>query len=171
MSISSLSRFTPEQLANAREELKADETLYRSLLAQGLSASQVGQEMVKRGHGERYVALLGRRLAPADPNPDNSTAPSPDLPAPGSEDKRRQDEKRRKGKESVDSFEQPPKPSPDSMQWFLGGLDYERDQQTGLAKWPLSFKRIEKDVKRPNKGDKPGAHPGSQKPEQPPTCA
>lgn len=63
-------------------------------------------------------------------NPDNSTAPSRD-----------------QAKEPLSK-----------MPWFMGSADMggyileaELDSRTGLAKWPLSFKRIEKDTKRPNK--------------------
>ncbi len=168
--IDPLSRFTSEQLAKAREELNADEALYRSFLDQGMSVAQVNEEMAKRGHGERYVGLLARRLAPAAKQPIDSdiekrrkTAGDPPAgtvmnPTP------------RAGKpEKVDSMDDGKPVDPGAMQWFLA---YEKDPQTGLAKWPLSFKRIEKDTKRPGKPANPtAAHPGDQKPEQPPTCA
>ncbi len=76
--------------------------------------------------------------------------------------------------EKVDSMDDGAKPDIDQQQWFLGSYSLEPvlDEHTGLAKWPLSFKRIEKDTKRPGKpGNPKTARPGDQKPEQPPTCA
>lgn len=64
------------------------------------------------------------------------------------------------------------KPKLNQMQWYMGSyaLELELDHE-GRAKWPLSFKRIEKDTKRPNKGgDGPVKHKGSPI-EQPPTAA
>lgn len=101
----------------------------------------------------------------SDPNPNDSNAPSHDLPMPGS------DNRKKKPAQNPNSYDQGKKPDINDMEWMLGGLDYERDQQTGLAKWPLSFKKLAKDVKLPNGKDaKPGAHPKDQKPEQPPTA-
>ncbi len=70
--------------------------------------------------------------------------------------------------EKVDSMDEGKPVDPASMQWFLA---YEKDPQTGLAKWPLSFKRVEKDVKGPGKPAAPNAtKPGKATPEQPPTA-
>lgn len=70
--------------------------------------------------------------------------------------------------EKVDSMDDGKPVDPASMQWFLA---YEKDPQTGLAKWPLKFQRIEKDVKRPNKVVGPDATKhGNPTPEQPPTA-
>ncbi len=70
--------------------------------------------------------------------------------------------------EKVNSMDDGKPVDPASMQWFLA---YEKDPQTGLAKWPLSFKRIERDVKRPGKPAAPNAtHPGKPTPEQPARC-
>lgn len=79
------------------------------------------------------------------PNPDNSTTPSSD----------------QVGR----------KPSIDDQPWFMGSytLELERDA-SGAAKWPLSFKRVEKDVKRPNKGGA-GPVPNTKVNDQPPTAA
>lgn len=106
-----------------------------------------------------------------DPNPDDSTVRSPHLADRGSKNQ----EKMAKNREGADSMDDDSdKPDIDNMQYYMGGLQVETDPQTGLAKWPLSFKRIEKDVKRPNK---PGNHrqnlkvgPDGKKMEQPPTC-
>lgn len=165
-----LSRFTPEQLARAREELKADEVLYRSFLDAGMTGAQANEEMAKRGHEARYLGLLARRVAPAarkepidtDIEKRRKTAGDPPAGAINNPTPRA-------GKpEKVDSMDDGKPVDPASMQWFLA---YEKDPQTGLAKWPLSFKRIEKDVKRPGKPPSPNAaHPRDQKPEQPPTC-
>jgi len=106
------------------------------------------------------------------PNPDNSNAPSNDLPQRGSKNQEKMTRKR----EGADSFDDDSaKPDLDSMQWQMGhALEAEIDPQTGLAKWPLSFKRIEKDVKRPNKPSNPRQEPkvgpDGKKMEQPPTC-
>ena len=62
------------------------------------------------------------------PNPDTDTAP-------------------------IDSDDVGKKPDLGKMSWYMGGLEPVTDKE-GLAKWPLSFKRIEKDFKRPNKGGK-----------------
>lgn len=173
----SLSDLTPVQLARAREDLKADEALYRSFLDQGMTTAQVASEMVKRGHGERYVSLLARRLAPTEARKEpidsdiekrRKTAGDPPAgtinnPTP------------RAGKpEAIDSMDDKPAKAPLSQQQWLLGERYEavHDPQTGLAKWPLSFKRIERDTKRPNKIAAPNAtKPGKATPEQPPTCA
>ncbi len=79
-------------------------------------------------------------------NPDNSTAPSPD--------------------------QSNHKKALDDMPWFMGcALEAELDPQTGLAKWPLSFKRVQKDVKLPNKPVNPSQDtPKNAKNEQPPTA-
>lgn len=58
-------------------------------------------------------------------NPDNDTAP-------------------------ISSYDQGKKPDLGQMKWYMGTVDVETDEE-GVAKWPLSFKRIEKDFKRPNK--------------------
>lgn len=56
------------------------------------------------------------------------------------------------------------------MPVFMGGLELAVDEQ-GIAKWPLSFKRIEKDTKRPNKtGDGPVKN-SDKATEQPPTAS
>ena len=88
----------------------------------------------------------------SSPNPINSTAPSRDHPMRGSDNA----ERKARG-EDVDSMDDDSaKPDLDDMAWMLGGdLDYERDPQTGLAKWPLSFKRIKRDVDKGKKGYEP----------------
>ena len=53
---------------------------------------------------------------------------------------------------------------------FMGELEMEVDEQ-GIAKWPLSFKRIQKDTKLPNKtGDGPVKN-SDKATEQPPTAS
>ncbi len=99
------------------------------------------------------------------PNPDNSNAPSRDLPMRGSKTQ----EKRQNG-QKPDSVDQGKKPNINDMQWQLGyALEPILDEHTGLAKWPLSFKRLSKDVKQPL-ATKPSTKPGNAKPEQPPTA-
>ena len=75
--------------------------------------------------------------------------------------------------EAPDTIERTAHPDLSKVQWLLGEMEPILDPHTGLAKWPLSFKRIEKDTKRPNKGkSSPDAtKPGDAKPEQPPTAA
>ncbi len=107
----------------------------------------------------------------ADPNPGNSNAPSRNLPMRGSDN---QEKQTKPGAKKVDSMDQGDKPNLDDMQWYMGSfaLTPILDEHTGVAKWPLSFKRIEKDNKRPNKG-KPSpdaTKPGDGKQEQPPTA-
>lgn len=108
-----------------------------------------------------------------DPNPDDSNAPSSDLPQRGSKNQEKMTQ-RREGADSMD--DKSAKPKLDDMQWQMGSytLEAELDPQTGYAKWPLSFKRIEKDVKRPNKPLNPDHQPKvtdkSKQIEQPPTA-
>ncbi len=95
----------------------------------------------------------------SSPNPDNDTAPSVGKP-----------------KKGVESDEEGKKAKLSEMQWQLGSitLEVELDPMTGYAKWPLSFKRIEKDTKRPNKPNNPSQNPkvGEHKTDdQPPTAA
>lgn len=166
--------FTPDQLARAKEALKADEALYSGLLAQGLTAAQVEAEMAQRGHSARYVALLARRIGkptvdinnpgPAAPrNQDPSSAPSHDLPMRGSDNA----EKKARG-EDADSMDQGDKPDIDDVAWMMGH-DYTPvlDEHTGLAKWPLSFKRVNRDVNRGKRGYK-GQPASPQSVEMPP---
>ena len=105
----------------------------------------------------------------SDPNPDNDNAPSSDLPSRGSDN-----QEKKTSKQKVDSMDdKSAKPKLDDMQWFMGNYDLEAevDPQTGLAKWPLSFKRIEKDTKRPNKVVTPTSTKRPDgKSEQPPTA-
>jgi hypothetical protein len=69
--------------------------------------------------------------------------------------------------ENADSLDDTKKPDINDMQWFLA-----KDEYTGLAKWPLSFKRLSKDTKEPNKEDSPSAtKTPNAAPEQPPTAA
>ncbi len=63
------------------------------------------------------------------------------------------------------------KPDLSNVQWFLGSYTLEPvlDEHTGLAKWPLSFKRLSKDTKEPNKVVTPtSTRPPDSKSEQPP---
>lgn len=76
------------------------------------------------------------------PNPDDSTVPS--------------------GGQAIDSLDDhSAKPKLDSLQWFMGckGLELKMDPDTGFAKWPLEFKVIERDFKRPNKPGNPDQEP------------
>lgn len=117
----------------------------------------------------RFNATMVAKGAPVGPTPPSSafpgsdTGPSANNPVPVTKDKTVD--------ETPDSDDKGIEPDIDDQQWFMGGLDYTRDPQTGLAKWPLSFKVMVKDVKLPNGKDaKVGAHPRDQKPEQPPTA-
>lgn len=85
-------------------------------------------------------------------NPDNSNAPSRDLPMRGSDNA----EKKARGEDVESDDDDDAKPNLDDMAWMLGH-DYTPvlDEHTGLAKWPLSFKRIKRDVDKGKKGYKP----------------
>ena len=74
----------------------------------------------------------------------------------------------------IDSMDSTPThPTLAEMPWSLGDcdLEVERDPQTGLAKWPLSFKRITRDLKPAGEGTRPKAAPKQGGVEQPPTAA
>jgi hypothetical protein len=65
-----------------------------------------------------------------------------------------------------DSMDNGKKPPLDEMPWMMGEIEVVTDPQTGLAKWPLSFRKVEKDTKRPNKGG--DAAPAPKVNDQPP---
>lgn len=93
-------------------------------------------------------------------NPPKDTIPNPDKGGPA----------------SAPNPDLSNKPSPDQkmdQKWYIGSLVAETDPKTGLAKWPLSFKKIEKDTERPNKPGNPSQEPKhiKKKDDQPPTAA
>ncbi len=104
------------------------------------------------------------KTPPPSAFPGNDTAPSGNNPVPPPPPK--QDVNKDDTPSSDDKGTQP---DIDDREWFMGGLDYERDAKTGLAKWPLTFKRMVKDTKLPNqKPSKTATTHGDPKPEQPP---
>lgn len=78
----------------------------------------------------------------SNPNPDNSNAPA-----------------------NSDDVGSPPKLS--SMPWFLASINPVYDELR--AKWPLTFEKIERDFKRPNKPGNPGQEPKAQDSQKPDT--
>ena len=121
----------------------------------------------------RFNAAMAAKSAPVAPKPPpsafpgNDTAPSGNNPVATPPPKNDMDKD-----ESPDSDDKGTQPDIDDAEWYVGHvLDYERDPQTGLAKWPLTFKRMVKDVKLPNqKRSKLATKPGDPSPEQPPTA-
>lgn len=91
---------------------------------------------------------------PKYPNPEKGgpgSAPNPDLDtAP------------------IDSNDVGKAPELSKMRWFLGGIGVETDDE-GHAKWPLSFHKIEKDFKRPNKPGNKNQEPKAQDSQKPAT--
>lgn len=87
------------------------------------------------------------------PNPDKKGATNPDnQTAPNA---------------SPNSYDQGKKPSLSKMPWFMGSADPRYSEMK--AKWPLTFQKIERDFKRPNKPGNPGQEPKAQDSQKPAT--
>lgn len=153
--------FTADLMARWQEEYaKRKEPIDSDIAERNRRASDPPKDQVDLNNGGPASA----------PNPDRSNAPSRDLPMRGSDNQEKQGRDPKAKVNSTDNWSA--KPSLDDMQWQLGCVTLvpEVDEHTGVAKWPLSFKVIEKDYKRPNKPARPGEDVSKtgRAPEQPP---
>ena len=135
------------------------------------SDEYVGSSMDMGKLDPKPISPPGAGIAP---NPDNDSY----IPKGGSKEKKTV---LMGGKDDIDSLEQAsPRVAPENKPVFLGdgqegqppknnpnlvwemasiGFEVQNDPETGLASWPLTFRKIESDFKRPNKPDNPNQEP------------